>query len=250
MVEESPDNPTRKEFTRSPELLRGIELARRYLSSRAKILYEQELAEYCLTQINAIVRRLVIVRGFGRPGEDSQALVEDIVGDVALKIVESLHTLKDPEQLLPWLKKVCMYALIDKFKKDMGRGPEKRQRKSIDMVNEEGERTSVVDKDAGREAAERYLGNSLTYMADATKWTKAIENRELLEKALTIHSRGGSRDFQSACWLKVSWDYPHISVEQMAAHRKTTPDDVYHLLSHDNGKLIPIVKKLLNGEAA
>jgi hypothetical protein len=39
-------------------------------------------------------------------------------------------------------------------------------------------------------------------------------------------------------------------VEQMAAQRRTTPDDVYHLLRHDNGKLIPIVKKLLTGEAA
>jgi DNA-directed RNA polymerase specialized sigma24 family protein len=230
--------------------LRGIELARRYLSSKVKLLHEQELAEYCLKQVNAIVSYLVTVRGFGPPGEEPKALIDDIVGDVSVKIVQSLHTLKDPKQLLPWLKKICMNALIDRFKRDVGTGPDKRQKDPIYTVNEKGERTSVLDEPAGREAAERYLGNSLTHMGDATKWTTAIENRQLLERALTIHSRGSNRDFQSACWLRVSWDHPHISVEQMAAQRRTTPDDVYHLLRHDNGKLIPIVKKLLTGEAA
>ncbi len=76
----------------------------------------------------------------------------------------------------------------------------------------------------------KYEAPTRRIMADAESWMAAIENRDLLNKAAAIHSRGTKRDFQSACWLKVTWDYPTVPLEAIAAHRKTTVDDVYHLL--------------------
>jgi DNA-directed RNA polymerase specialized sigma24 family protein len=229
-------------MSRDPEIERGIELARRLLAvtdAETKEELKRDITYCCIRPIRNIVRRLVFARGFGPPGQDRLALVDDITTDVVVKVYRYIDTLKQPEQLSDWLRRTSMLTIIDAYKLE----PEPAE--SLDKINDEGQEISRLDEGKDRIAALRNVGESLRIMADGKSWFMAIENRELLDKAAAIHSRGTKRDFQSACWLKVTWDYPTVPLEKIAAHRKTTVDDVYHLLRHDNKKLIPIVKELL-----
>lgn len=53
----------------------------------------------------------------------------------------------------------------------------------------------------------------------------------MLEKALAIHAYSGKkRDFESACWIKETWDYPDATTEQIAASRRRSVGDTQHIL--------------------
>jgi hypothetical protein len=233
-------------MSRDSDIERGIELVRKLLAAtddQTKTKLTSEIAECCQRPIKNIVRGFVLGRGFGPPGQDRQALVDDITSEVILKLLRYIDTLKEPERLAAWLRRTSMLTIIDAYNE----APEPPQ-PIEETSNEEckdGGRLEDNENLEVREAALENLGTSLKNMADPRSWTEAIQNRDLLDKAAAIHSKGTKRDFQSACWLKVTWDYPTVPLEKIAAHRKTTVDDVYHLLQHDNKKLIPIVKELL-----
>ncbi len=194
----------------------GIELARRFLADPQNQRLRNELAVYSQEKIKGAVRYLVVVRGYHPPGENRFAFVEDACQDVFVKVLENIESLRSPENLFAWLREVSFNVLVTAYREAVGRGPTPRM-----PVN-----TKIRGED---------------------RWTEKIHDRAMLEKALAIHANSGKkRDFESACWIKETWDYPDATAEQIAELRGRSIGDTQHILHHNNEAIIPIVRKMLN----
>jgi hypothetical protein len=68
---------------------------------------------------------------------------------------------------------------------------------------------------------------------------------------LAVHANSGKgHDFESALWIKETWDYPHATAEQIARLRNRSVGDTQHILHDDNEAIIPIAKYLVDSGAA
>jgi len=228
----------------------GTELARRYLRDSSTETLE-ELVNYCQERIRAIVRYLVIGRGYFLPGEDANEYIKDACQDVTVKVLENIGSLKEPEHLSWWLKEISFHVIVDAYRRAVGRGPEKRTGVGSETRDDDGEPTSIFETQYVRDAAALHLGRSLTESAEADHWTERIHNRAVLEKALAIHATSGKeRDFESSLWVKETWDYPELTAEQIAKLRNRSVGDTHHILHHDNKVMMPIVRYLVDPVAA
>jgi len=224
----------------------GIELAHHFLADPQNQHLRNELAVYCQKKITATVRYLVVVRGFYPPGESRYAFVEDACQDVLVKVLENIGSLRSPDNLFAWLKEVSVNLILSARREVVGRGEIPRQPVDVEITSEDGSPTNIFEVAEGRDAAIQHLGSSLTESADEKRWTEKIHNRAMLEKALAIHANSGKRrDFESACWIKETWEYPDATTEQIAELRGRSVGDTQHILHHDTQAMIDIVKKML-----
>lgn len=229
----------------------GIELARRLLADPQNQQLRNELAVYSQTRVIGIVRYLVLGRGYHPPGESRYAFVEDACQDVLVKVLEKIGSLDSPSNLFAWLREVSFNVLVTAYREAVGRGPMPRMPVETEIEDEDGSPTSIFEVAEGRDAAIQYLAPSLTESAVAECWTEKIHDRDVLEKALAIHANSGKRrDFESACWIKETWDYPDATSEQIAALRRRSVGDTQHILHHDNEAMILIARKMLGLQAA
>jgi len=225
----------------------GIELARRFLADPQNQRLRNELAVYSQEKIKGAVRYLVVVCGYHPPGENRFAFVEDACQDVFVKVLENIESLRSPENLFAWLREVSFNVLVTAYREAVGRGPTPRMPVNTKIRGEDGGPTDIFEVAEGRDAAIQHLAPSLTERADADRWTEKIHDRAMLEKALAIHANSGKkRDFESACWIKETWDYPDATAEQIAELRGRSIGDTQHILHHNNEAIIPIVRKMLN----
>lgn len=229
---------------------RGLELARRHLANPQNKELRDEVIIYCQKTIEAIVRYLVIDRGYFPPWEDKYEYVHDACQDVVVKVLQNVQSLRSPANLFAWLREIALNVIVDAYRRAVGRGDEKRHWIGTEIElseEEEDEVVSILDTKAGLDAATRHLGRSLTEDADAEHWTEKISNRMLLERALAVHvDSGKERDFESSVWIKETWEYPHLGAKQIAAGRNRSVGDTYHILHHDNEAVSAIAKYLLD----
>jgi DNA-directed RNA polymerase specialized sigma24 family protein len=229
----------------------GIELADRFLADPQNQYLRNELAVYCQERIVGIVRYLVLARGYHPPSESKYAFVEDACQDVLVRVLEKVGSLKTPGNLFAWLREVSFNLLVTEYRDAVGRGDTPRIPVDTEMRGEDGSPTSIFEVAEGRDAAIQHLAPSLTESVDAECWTEKIHDRAMLEKALAIHAYSGKkRDFESACWIKETWDYPDATTEQIAALRGRSVGDTQHILHHDNEAMIVIARKMLGLQAA
>ena len=74
----------------------------------------------------------------------------------------------------------------------------------------------------------------------------AIDNRDLLKKALAEHVLSGDpHDAESGCWIQNTWENPKPTLEEIAEARKSSVRTVYRLMKDDNEAVAKIAKNLV-----
>ncbi len=230
---------------------RGVRLAEAYFQAKkdkhkdaeAYKWAREDLAGYCLKHMTMLVRVSVYGSRFYPRSHGAEIFAEDCTSTLHEKYTEGIDTLEIPENLHAFLRITVRHAMIDRLVYYV-----RRPQESLERMDEEGQEIQKLDEE-GRDAAVRDLPASLGLLAEGDKWAKAIENRDLLKKALAQHvSSGDLRDAESGLWIENTWENPKIAFGDIANARKTSVRSAYRFLEEDNEAVMKIAKKLVAQE--
>lgn len=236
-----------KPAERSKRRHRGITLAEAYFYAKkekgteAYTLAREDLAHYCLGHMTMLVRASVHASGFYPRGIGPQIFADECISVLHEKYTQGIDTLESPENIHAFLSTTVRHAMIDLLLYYI-----RRPQEPLEKVDEEGQEILILDEPAARDAAFQHLAASIVFLADADEWTRAIENRDLLKKALAEHILSGDpHDAESGCWIQNTWENPKLTLEDIAKARKSSVRTVYRLLKDDNEAVVKIAKKLV-----
>jgi DNA-directed RNA polymerase specialized sigma24 family protein len=241
--------------TTSAHHVYGIELAKAYFCDPTDKEAREKLADYCLRAIENLSRAFVFGRGLYPRSYGPDMSFEECISASSEKYTLGIDSLRSPENLHAWLRRMVRRALIDLFWHVRGQQKEEREMvpfgKTVVRDEGEGEEVEVVADKETRDAAFRHLPASLLLMVDGDMFAEKIENQELLRKALEEHAEDNP---ESASWVATTWEDPALTVESIAQTRACSVRTVFRLLRHDNGELIRIARKMIGkdmpGQAA
>jgi hypothetical protein len=237
---------SQKPAERSKRRQRGITLAEAYFlaqedkETEAYTCAREDLAQYCLGHMTMLVRASVYGSGFYPRGLGPQVFADECISVLHEKYTQGIDTLESPESVHAFLGTTVRHAMIDQMLYYV-----RRPQEPLEKVDEEGQEIQILDEE-GRDAALQRLAASIVLLAEGDEWARAIENRDLLKKALAIHTLSGNpHDAESGCWIQNTWENPSLSVEDIAKTRKSSVRTVYRLLIDDNNAVIKIAKNLV-----
>jgi hypothetical protein len=242
--------PSKEPFERSKRQQRGIELAEAYFQTKrdpntgAYTRAREEFADYCLRYMTMLVRVSVHGSGFYPSNLGPDIFAEECISLLHEKYVEGIDTLESPESVHAFLGITAKRAMIDLLRYYI-----RRPQEPLEGVDKKGQEIQKLEERADRDAALGHLPTSLVLLAEGDEWARAIENRDLLKKALVEHVLSGDhRDVESGLWIENIWDDPNLTYEDVAEARKTSVRTAYRFLNHDNEAVMKIAKKLCTQE--
>jgi DNA-directed RNA polymerase specialized sigma24 family protein len=193
-------------------------------------LAEEEFLKRCMKKTSAMVNAYVFAEHFCPASESSEGFASEVIGRVHEKLAGCLESLRSPEKVNGWLRKVTRTTAIDLYRKNRrGKGPPPQP-----------EPEDLLETEKGIEHA--WLPGSFRsrYWRDPSEFVRVRENVELLDVVLAMHAQRSKRDADSALWIKTKLE-DDLSVDEIAARRGTTKDDVWHLFTHDQRELLHIL---------
>ena len=101
----------------------------------------------------------------------------------------------------------------------------KQPQEPLEKMDAEGQEILIIDE-AERNAA--LLPASVALLAEGDEWSRAIENRDLLRKALAEHVLSGDpHDAESGLWIQNTWENPKLTPGDIAKARQTSVRTAY-----------------------
>jgi hypothetical protein len=190
-----------------------------------------------------LVRASVYASGFYPRGIGPQIFADECISVLHEKYTHGIDTLELPDNIHAFLSRTVRHAMIDLLLYYI-----RRPQEPLERVDEEGQEIQVLDEE-GRDAALQHLPASIVLMVDADAWARAIENRDLLRKALAEHVLSEAPDaVQSGLWVEKTWENPKLTFKEIAQARKTSVRTAYRFLKKDNKAVLNIAKKLVAQE--
>lgn len=191
---------------------------------------EEEFLKRCMNKTSVMVNAYVFGEHFYPESESSEGFASEVIGRVHEKLACGIEKLRSPEKVNGWLSKVTRTTTIDLYREVRGRGKPPRVFKPEEHL----------DTEKGREHARLPGSFRSRYWRDPSEFVRDRENVELLDLVLAMHAQRSKRDADSALWIKTKLE-DDLSVDEIAAKRGTTKDDVWHLFTHDQRKLCHIL---------
>jgi len=179
--------------------------------------------------------RVIPTWGISRP----EVFAGECISVLHEKYTQGIDTLESPENIRAFLGITVRHAMIDRMLYYT-----RRPQEPLERVDEKGQKTEILDAEgSGSIAAPGSLHRS---SRRGRRMAGAIDNRDLLKKALAEHVLSGDpHDAESGCWIQNTWENPKLTLEEIAEARKSSVRTVYRLMKDDNEAVAKIAKNLV-----
>ena len=229
-VLEAPDNYSH---------LSDQELARLFLEHPNNPEISESLAQRCRRKLVAIIRYSVFTTGMYPSTSDPETFAADMISEVETKFASDISTLCKPEALSAWLRQIAMNTILSAIRKIKGRLKDGHwEHVPLTSKTLDNEEVNILDSKCARDAATRY--SALSRITDPER--EAI-TQDIIERVIRKHGLSGSkRDLDSVVYFLLMCR-KQATFEQIALMRKTTIDDAYHLIGHDEREMAEIARR-------
>lgn len=206
----------------------GRELTRVYLLYLSNPTNDDLREEFAKRSIDALRKKVAhyVYQGICPRFLAPSTFAEDAFSLALEKFWSGIPALREPKKLNTWLSRVAHSAVVEELLSTIRRtkdGPCTWE--ALERENAQGTVIYILDAERNRQAAERYGSLSSIYGLDV----KHLIHQDILHKLLRDNGNGSKRQHEGSNWLMLILTLD-LTVDEIAARRRKTKADVWHLL--------------------